>query len=162
MYKMIATTLFGDNLAYTNGYFGKDKVVDGLKEILRDMDLGNVIIDNHLDRYEVIEAAIDELEAIRSIEDNDVNLNTIEEFALNLDEEDQNKLIKTLREKYVSYNGREKTVDDLADQIIEWHTWTVKELKAEADYQSLKVSGTKKEIIGRLKDEYLKDYKIEL
>lgn len=136
-------------------YFYKNaRLIEKLKNIIWDLNRG-VAIEGDFDTVEAIETAIEEIE-----EGREFDIDRVTELIWEQDSDTVSELIKELRTIYKSYDDREKTVDDLAEQIIEWYDMSVKELRAEADYQKLATSGTKKEIIIRLKEKYLQEHKV--
>lgn len=127
---------------------------DRLKDLIWKLERGQTI-EYDFDTVKLLESAIDEIEEYRKP---DYTEYEITEMACELDDEDVKTIIKNLQQYLAPYDSKEVTVNDLLLQVDEWYNMTLKELRVEADYNRLKVSGAKKEIIERLKNKYLEEH----
>lgn len=109
------------------------------------------------DKTRLIENAADELEEFRNGDFEytyDELLNIVWD---KLDTDELKKLSKDIKHDLIldSEATEEPTVEEAMNKMQEWFSMDLKELKAELKFESLKVSGTKIELIERLKENYL-------
>lgn len=76
------------------------------------------------------------------------------------DDDDMKRLIKDIRHdlKITDRINKNITKEDSMDKVIEWYNMSTKELKVELENKNLKVSGSKKDLVERLKEDWLSKY----
>lgn len=137
-------------------------LIHNLKEIVWALNKGDSVADES-NTASIIEEAIDEIEHLR---DEKFDEDRILEEVVYWSNEDIRELEEKLKKHRLwevnRFDNDEVTVDMLAEQVIEWYDMSVKELKSLAKNKKLKVSGTKQDLVSRLKDNYLDEHQIVL
>ena len=144
-----------------NSYY-EESLVHNLKDIVWRLNKGEEVTADY-DTVSTIEGAIDEIEELRDYELNKADVfNIVTEWGDNQIKELE-KDLKEHRLWDVRWSKKnEVTVDMVAEQVIEWYGMSVNELKKLADYKDLKQSGTKEDLVTRLKDKYLDEHHVVL
>lgn len=136
--------------------------VEKAREIIWELE-SNGKISNDFETIRTLRTIVDDLENYKNFDLRDLRHQEQKTILFEVLTELSDKEFKELISEVKEYNDEENeeiTLDDAMNKMQEWQESTVDTLKQECRDNDLKVSGTKKEIIGRLKEYYLFKYGI--